>query len=220
MIKENYERVLQGIKSRAQLIVVSKTRTIDEIQEVIHLGHKEFGENKVQELGIKSEHFKDMNINWHFIGHLQSNKINQLLKCANLASIHSIDRLSLLEKILEKKTENSIGLFLQVNTSHEEEKSGFHLENENEINQAVKLIEQSRCFYLQGLMTIGKIRTDKFEKDANDCFEALLSLKAKLDKAHDLDLQLSMGMSQDYEIALKYQSSWVRIGTEIFGARA
>ena len=219
MIKNNYDQVSKSLNDHTKLIVVSKTRTVDEIQKVVDLGHKDFGENKVQELQEKSQFFKDKNLNWHFIGHLQSNKINQLLSCPSLSSIHSIDRISLLDKLLSKETEHKIGLFLQVNTSGEIEKGGFSNESVDLLNQAVIKIKSSSDFFIQGLMTIGKIRTDDFKADAHTCFKSLVSLKQKLDKTHDLDLELSMGMSQDFEIALEYKTNWVRIGTQIFGPR-
>ena len=149
---------------------------------------------------------------WHFIGSLQSNKINQLLLVKNLVSIHSIDRLSLLTKLLKKEIKNPIGLFLQVNTSGEKEISGFV--DIDDICAAVDLIKGQDKFYFQGFMTIGKIRTDNFEQDARSCFQKLRELKVDFPEA-----ELSMGMSSDYLIAKEFETDWVRVGSSIFGTR-
>ena len=216
-LKERYQKIIDRCPKRTCLIAVSKTRTVDEIVLVQNLGQTAFGENKVQELLEKSQKLK--NIEWHFIGHLQSNKINQLLSVENLVSIHSIDSLSLLKKILKKEGSPKIGLFLQINTSRESEKGGFDPEGIEELTKAITLIRSHPSFFIEGLMTIGKIRTENFSQDAKECFALLTKIKAKLDKDHSLDLKLSMGMSQDYEIAIEMGSHFIRVGSDIFGAR-
>ena len=211
---------LQNIKNElgtAKLIAVSKTRTVEEIREAYNAGQREFGENKVQELADKAEQLADLDIHWHFIGHLQSNKIPILRKIPHLVSIHSIDSINLLNKILSKTWVNKIGVFLQINTSGEAEKSGFS--DPDEIEVAVRLLQDASEVNLQGLMTIGAIRTDEFEKEAERCFSMLAEVKKALDVRFDLNLELSMGMSSDYPIAVKLGSDWVRVGTAIFGAR-
>ena len=216
-IAENLAKIKHRLNTDVNLLVVSKTRSVEEIQIAYDAGQREFGENKVQELLDKAQELSDLKINWHFIGHLQSNKINQLLKVSNLVSIHSIDSIHLLNKLIAKSTDKSIGVFLQFNTSGEQEKSGFT--DRDQLEEAIKLLKNAQGFYLQGLMTIGKIRTETFEKDARSSFSQLQYLKEELDKSHDLNLELSMGMSQDFEIAQEYGSNWVRIGTDIFGTR-
>jgi uncharacterized pyridoxal phosphate-containing UPF0001 family protein len=121
-----------------------------------------------------------------------------------------------LNKLLSKKTDRNIGLFLQVNTSGEDEKSGFG--EFSLIEEAIALIK-SDCFFLQGLMTIGKIRTDDFENDAKACFLRLNEYKERLKELKENDLELSMGMSSDYKIAIECGSDWIRIGSGIFGSR-
>lgn len=211
----NYQKIQKDLQhSTSKLICVSKTKPSSSIRELYELGQRDFGENKVQELSDKAQELIELkDIRWHFIGHLQTNKINQVLKIPSLVSIHSIDSLKLLEKILEKKPLQKCGLFLQVNTSGESEKGGF--ESLNELKGAGQKFASSSDFYLQGLMTIGKIRTDNFEDDARACFERLRSLRDQLAG----DLQLSMGMSNDYQLALEYGSDWLRVGSSIFGAR-
>lgn len=204
---------------RAQLLAVSKTKSIDLIKVAYDLGQENFGENKVLELLEKSEQLFEScpKINWHFIGHLQSNKINSLLKVKRLVSIHSIDSIKLLNKLLNKIVDKKIGLFLQYNVSGEMEKSGF--DNESEIFDAIDMIEKHPSFYLQGLMTIGRIRTSDFEKDARIGFEKLASLKNKIETHYELELELSMGMSADYKVALECGSNWIRVGSGLFGSR-
>lgn len=218
MISDKIRYFKDKLNSNCSLLAVSKTKPIEDIQEALNAGQIDFGENKVQDLYQKSLEFESDRINWHFIGHLQSNKINQLLKVKNLVSIHSVDSLKLLKKLLNKNYPAPIGLFLQVNTSGENEKSGFT--SSEALKEAINLILQKKtCFYLQGLMTIGKIRTENFEEDARSSFLQLKQLKKEIDNDHDLNIELSMGMSQDFEIAQEFGANWVRIGSAIFGKR-
>lgn len=217
-LQNNLQNILDKLKGgyNAHLIAVSKTKPSSDIALLYELGQRDFGENKVQELLEKSNELNKScpEINWHFIGNLQSNKINMLLKVKNLKSIHSVDSIKLLEKLISKKVDHKIGIFLQVNTSGEEEKSGF--EELSELQRAVELIKTSDSFYFQGLMTIGKIRTENFFEDAKKSFSKLVELKNQL---NDSNIQLSMGMSADFELALQYGSNWVRVGSSIFGVR-
>jgi pyridoxal phosphate enzyme (YggS family) len=212
---KNFEEVIQTIQGPTKLLCVSKTKPAIMTHDLYKHGVRDFAENQVQDLLAKSLELKDLTeLRWHFIGKLQSNKINQLLKVKNLVAIHSIDSVKLLQKLLKKEVEQGIGLFLQVNTSGEMEKSGFT--DISQIREAAMMIEQSSSFKLQGLMTIGKIRTDAFEKDARSCFQSLVEIRDSLDK----DLELSMGMSSDYQIAMECGATWVRIGSQIFGQRS
>jgi pyridoxal phosphate enzyme (YggS family) len=223
-IKESIEQLNNTIApfKGASLLAVSKTKPASDIQIAYVCGQRDFGENKVQELLDKSLELKVTcpDIRWHFIGGLQSNKINMLLKTQNLVSIHSIDSIKLLNKLLSKNIDKKIGIFLQINTSGEEEKGGFATTDKKEIFDAVELIREHSHFYLQGLMTIGKIRTENFEEDAALCFNELVDLKADISQKFKLnEIELSMGMSSDYPIALKLGTNWVRIGSNIFGSR-
>jgi len=218
-VSESYFSIKKNIHENVNLIAVSKTKPADLIKEVYNLGQRDFGENKVQELLEKSEVLAELDqINWHFIGHLQSNKINQLLSVHNLKFIHSIDRMDLLDKLLSKTPKNKIGLFIQVNTSFEDEKGGFT--ELNQINLAISKINSHDLFYFVGLMTIGKIRTDDFEKDARACFLRLNQLKQLIEDELKLKVELSMGMSSDYLIAQQMGSNWLRVGSSIFGNRS
>jgi pyridoxal phosphate enzyme (YggS family) len=205
----------------ANLLAVSKTKPVSDIQLAYEASQRDFGENKVQDLLDKATELEKTcpDIRWHFIGHLQSNKMNMLFKTPGLVAIHSIDSLKLLKKILNKVPLQRIGLFLQVNTSQETEKSGFT--EISELEEAIELILKSENFFLQGLMTIGRIRTENFEADALECFEYLGKLKKDFMQKFDLkDLELSMGMTADFAIALKSGAKWIRIGSAIFGERA
>lgn len=203
------------LKDEVNLLAVSKTFSTKLIIEAYEAGQRDFGENRIMELLSKAEELSHLNISWHFIGKLQSNKINALLKVKNLVAIHSIDSHKLLQKILNKERGTPLGLFLQFNSSGEEEKSGF--KGPGDLKKAVSLIlESEKSFFLQGLMTMGKLRTKQFEEDAKKCFQLLSSNKESLDREFDLSLELSMGMSRDFKIAQNCGSDWVRIGRELF----
>ena len=211
---KKFEEVNKTIISPTQLLCVSKTKPAAMIRDLYEHGVRDFAENQVQDLLAKSIELNDLvEIRWHFIGNLQSNKINQLFRVENLTAIHSIDSLKLLKKILSKKVNGTIKLFLQVNTSGEEQKAGFV--DSEEIKVGAGLISESSKFHFQGLMTIGKIRTENFENDARTCFQKLCDIRDFFGPS----LELSMGMSSDYKIAMEYGTNWVRIGSQIFGQR-
>lgn len=199
------------------LLIVSKTRSIDEIKIYYDLGHYDFGENRVQELEMKARELLEScpKIRWHMIGHLQSNKIGQLFQTPNLHAIHSVHEHSLAEKLIkaQDKLIKPLHLFLQYNTSKEEEKSGF--ETFAQLRTTAEMIKLS-SLKLAGLMTMGTLRTEDFADEARRCFKQLFDLKERLEKEMSLKLQTSMGMSQDYEIALDEKSDWVRLGTMMF----
>ena len=218
MIQKNLELVCSQLNPPTKLLAVSKTKPIEMIREAYAWGQRDFGENKVQDLWEKAHQLKDLaQIRWHFIGKLQSNKINKLLTTPYLYALHSVDQLTLVEKLIAKKTSNPLRLFLQINTSQETEKSGFS--DNDELEQAVTLLQSRSDFLLTGLMTMGSIRSDDFEQAARHSFQQLADIKKQLDAQYQLNLELSMGMSQDYIWAMEYGSHWIRIGTQIFGQR-
>jgi pyridoxal phosphate enzyme (YggS family) len=212
-IEKNLKNIQKQINKRAKLIAVTKTWPQSYIQKAFEYGQVHFGENKVQELLDKSNNLSHLDIKWHFIGSLQSNKINSLLRVKNLISIHSISSIKLLNKLLSKKIDKKIGLFIQINTSGEEQKEGFDIKED--FTFLIEKINKHEFFYFQGFMTIGKIRTDNFEVEARRSFEQLVRIKQEC----SVNAQLSMGMSNDFKIALEYDSNWVRIGSSIFGRR-
>lgn len=201
------------------LVAVSKKQPVSDIQYAYEAGVRDFGENRVDELVEKSEslsHLKD--IRWHFIGNLQSKKINKLLKVPNLYAIHSVDSFDTLQNLIKKEEllVNPIRLFLQVNTSSEREKGGF-LDWDDLAASVNCLLKREKTYILQGLMTMSKLRTNNFEEDAKKCFEQLVKVRNMVEGDFDLqNLKLSMGMSSDYLIALQVGTDYVRIGSTIF----
>lgn len=216
------ERKLSDVKSRLRpgvtLLIVSKTRPIEDIQMYYELGHRDFGENRVQELFEKSELLKKKcpDIRWHMIGHLQSNKINQLFTIENLHAIHSVHDQKLLDKLMaaERRLSHPVEIYLQFNTSKEEEKSGF--ETYTELKSAAECALRSRTLKLAGVMTMGTLRTENFEAEAGRCFQDLVVEKNKLEAELNLKLRTSMGMSQDFVIAMREGTDCVRLGTMMF----
>ncbi len=200
------------------LLIVSKTRPLEDIQTYYELGHRDFGENRVQELSEKAEALKTLcpEIRWHMIGHLQTNKVNNLFKVPNLFAIHSVDDRELVDKLIqgEDKLDHQVEVYLQFNTSKEEEKSGF--ETYTELAESAELLTKCKKLKLAGVMTMGTLRTDNFERDAGRCFQDLNVEKEKLQSEFNLKLKTSMGMSQDYKIAIREKSDMVRLGTMMF----
>lgn len=200
------------------LLIVSKTRPLEDIKTYYELGHRDFGENRVQDLEEKAIALQNEcpEIRWHMIGHLQTNKINHLFAVPNLYAIHSVDDRECVEKLIkaEDKLAHDVKVFLQFNTSHEAEKSGF--ETYTDLLASAELIVKAKHLKLAGLMTMGTLRTEDFEAEAGRCFQDLNVEKVKLETELGLKLMTSMGMSQDYKIAIREKSDWVRIGTMMF----
>ena len=220
--RELFSQRLLEIKAQlnpaTSLLIVSKTRSLEEIQVYYELGHRDFGENRVQELQEKAEALKDKcpQIRWHMIGHLQSNKINQLFSVPHLFAIHSVHDQPLLDKLMksEDKLKSPVEIYLQFNTSKEDEKSGF--ETYTGLRMAAEEALKSTKLKLAGVMTMGTLRTDNFERDAGVCFQDLRVEKEKLEAEFNIKLKTSMGMSQDYQIAMQEGSNCIRLGTMMF----
>ena len=197
------------------MVAVTKQTQLDDIELMYALGHRDFGENRVEALLERAIWAREqglVDIRWHFIGHLQSNKINKLLKVPDLFAIHSVDSLKLLQKLMARLGPEHVNLkfFIQVKTSPEDEKSGFvKLE---EIREALDLGRER----ILGLMTMAPIRTSDVSTGARECFGQLKELKEGLADPKRARLGLSMGMSGDYREALEFGSDWVRIGQGLF----
>ncbi len=214
---------LQSELGKVQLVAVSKYSPADEIVYAYELGQRVFGENRVLDLQKKAEALSHLShIEWHFIGHLQRNKVKDLLTVTHLSAIHSVDSQALLEKIIscrrELKANEKLDLFFEVNTSGEKEKNGFSQISDLELSLKKVLIEGPGLGLCPaGLMTMGTFRTDDAEAEAHRCFKQLRSMKNELEKSLGMSgLRLSMGMSSDYQIALQYGADVVRIGSHIF----
>src|SRR5690554_3224482 len=203
--------------SEVKLLLATKTVSVEKIQLAIEEGYTLLGENKVMEAQEKHESFKNKNCQWHIIGHLQTNKIKYALKFADV--IQSIDRMKLATK-LQNRCEydgREIDIFIQVNTSYENSKFGISPEGAIEF---IKQVSEFPQLHIKGLMTIGLL-SSKDEK-VRDCFKLLKEIQLKAKALHlpnaSFD-ELSMGMSNDLELAIQEGSTMVRVGTAIFGER-
>lgn len=195
-------------------VAVSKTKPIEEITKIYDLGHRNFGENKVQELEFKYESLpKD--IKWHMIGHLQSNKVKKVIPLVSL--IHSVDSLKLLKTINKesKKIDKTMDCLIQVNISNENSKFGFIKKELEFLNQ--DFLNDFKYIKIRGLMGMASFTNN--EKQIRKEFQYLKEIFDDFNTSLDDFNILSMGMSNDYNIALEYGSNMVRIGSKIFGKR-
>lgn len=203
--------------SDVQLLLATKTVSAENIRIAIEAGEKLMGENKMQELRDKDSVLKNLNIQRHFIGHLQTNKVKDVLKY--VTCIQSLDRLSLAEELDKQlqKEGRSLDVFVQVNTSFEESKFGLP---PSQVLTFIKEIKQFETLNIKGLMTIGLLDVDK--EKMRPSLQLLRQIRDEIQGANlenCTDLKLSMGMSQDLELAIAEGSNLVRIGTSIFGNR-
>lgn len=203
-------------REEVTLIAVSKTKPVETLQEAYDLGVRIFGENKVQELTAKYEALpKD--IHWHMIGHLQTNKVKYIIDKAEL--IHSVDSLKLAETIEKEAAKHDLiaDILVEVNVAEEESKFGMKME---EVNPFVEKVSAFPHVRVRGLMTIAPFVEDPEENRSifADLHKLYIDIKKK---NHDNDTVsvLSMGMTNDYEVAIEEGATMVRVGTGIFGAR-
>lgn len=224
MIAENLniveEKVVNSCKkcgrdrSEITLIAVSKTQSVEVIKECLASGIKDLGENKAQEMKDKSEQISG-DVNWHFIGHLQTNKAKYIINSAEY--IHSVESIKLAEEINRKAEQ--IGkkqkVLLEIKTSDEATKFG--LETNNEILSITEYCANLSNLDLVGLMTMAPY-TDNIDVIRN-CFIKLREIKERVNNAGFKLTELSMGMTNDYEIAVEEGATMLRIGTAIFGER-
>jgi len=219
-IVENIQRIENEINPKgATLIAVSKTKPIEMLMEAYNAGFKRFGENYVQELVGKYEQMpKD--IEWHLIGHLQSNKVKYIAGFVSM--IHSVDSFKLLKEIDKQALKHSrvIDCLLQIHIAEEETKSGMSQEEAIEIVNAADLAELKnvRIVGLMGMTTLtdDEIQVRKEFRELKTFFD---KLKQQPQTSNFKIEILSMGMSGDYEIAIEEGSTMVRVGSKIFGNR-
>lgn len=208
---------IQSKLTKTNLLAVTKYSQIDDIEMAYCHGLRDFGENRLQDLQSKSKQLHHLaDIRWHFIGHIQSKKLKDILKIPGLCAIHSISSLKLVKLLVKEGANLDTDIYLQVNTSGESEKDGF--ENYQQLKNAYTLLKQAKRDHLfKGLMTMGKIRTDNFKKDARSCFMKCHEFGDQLKQDFALEsVKYSMGMSADYPIAMEVGTDWVRIGSQIF----
>ncbi|MCM1158953.1 MAG: YggS family pyridoxal phosphate-dependent enzyme [Bacteroidales bacterium] len=226
MLKENYNTVKEQIAETAlrcgrdpseiTLIAVSKTKPLSDIEELIQIGVEEFGENKVQELCDKYEHVSRP-VHFHLIGHLQTNKVKYIVDKACL--IHSVDSVRLAKEIQKEAAKKKVTaqILIEVNVAKEESKFGLQTE---EVLPFIEEIAGYSNIHVNGLMTIAPF-VENPEENRN-YFRALkqLSLDIISKNIDNIDMNvLSMGMTNDYKVAVEEGATMVRVGTAIFGAR-
>ena len=216
--KDRLKNVLDGIKEAesqadrapgcVQLIAVSKTFDADHIRPVLQAGHRVFGENRVQESQVKwpqlKEEYPDTEL--HLIGPLQSNKTSEAVALFDV--IHTVDREKIAKALAKEmsKQDRTLRLYVQVNTGREEQKAGI------DPHQAVEFVE--RCRSEHGLEIVGLMCIPPFDENPGPHFALLRKLAEEAGVA-----ELSMGMSADYQTAIEFGSTSVRVGSAIFGAR-
>ncbi len=204
--------LMSEFSSLKTIVAVSKTQPIEAIQKAIEAGYSDFGENKAQELKEKAQVLPDLT--WHFIGHLQTNKVKDVIKYAS--TIHSVDSLKLIEAIDKEcfKKNKAINIYIQVNLTQEDQKSGC---DEKDLIQLIEKANASKMIHLIGLMVMGPSSVNLNETRL--VFKKAKHLLIQLQKDYPNLTELSMGMSQDYQIAIEEGASTIRIGSTLFGKR-
>ena len=210
-VTDNLNTILKSIPKEVTLVAVSKTKQNSAIIEAYQLGQRIFGENKVQELVQKFEELpKD--INWHMIGHLQTNKVKFIAPFVSL--IHGVDSIKLLKEINKRAKQNNrvIDCLLQVHIATESTKFGFDIPKVNEAIDSANEYQNIRIVGLMGMAT--------FTDNKQQVIQEFSSLKTVFDTVKNKHITtLSMGMSGDYQLAIEQGSNMVRVGSAIFGDR-
>ncbi|KAF5078459.1 Pyridoxal phosphate homeostasis protein [anaerobic digester metagenome] len=219
-VSDNLNKVKQHVPSHVTLVAISKTHPIDQIMEAYNAGQRVFGENKVQEMVSKQEAMpKD--IQWHLVGHLQSNKIKYIAPFVTL--IHSVDSLKLLVAINKEavKANRVIDCLLQVYIAEEETKFGLSVEELTELleSEEYKQLTHVRVCGVMGMATFTD-NEDQIRKEFKSLKTIFTNLKNSYFPNTDSFRHISMGMSGDYAIAIEEGSTMIRVGSSIFGHRA
>ena len=218
---EKYHEILTELNGKATLVAVSKTKPVEDIQALYDLGHRDFGENYVQELKEKYE-LLPKDIRWHYIGHLQSNKVKYIAPFVHL--IHGVDSLSLLKEINKQGLKNNrvIDCLLQIHIAKEETKFGL---DSHELDAVLTAdLSALKNIRITGLMGMASLSTNMhLVRSEFNYLKSLFDKYAQLPIAPDSNRDqlsiVSMGMSADYKIALEEGSNMVRIGSLLFGER-
>ena len=211
MIADNLKKVKSRIDSvehdqQVQLIAVSKARSINEIQQAVDAGQMQFGENHLQESLDKIDSLEGKNLIWHFIGPIQSNKTASIAE--KFDWVHSIERYKIAKRLSDQRPPklSQLNVLLQLNIDQEKTKSGFFLE---EIEEIIPEIKKLPNISLRGFMCI---------PNPDNSAESFTKMAELISKYPDLNV-LSMGMSADLELAIEKGATFVRVGTDIFGER-
>ncbi len=226
MLYENYEKVVENVKRACErsgrnfqdvtIVAVSKTKPLSDVEELLAHGVTEFGENKVQEMVDKYEHVSKP-VHWHLIGHLQTNKVKYIVDKACI--IHSVDSIHLAKEIEKEaaKKNVTVNILLQVNIAEEDTKFGIH---ESEVYELIDAVKDMPHIHVTGLMTIAPFVENPEENRVffRKMYQLSLDIKSKCIDNIDMNV-LSMGMTNDYEVAIEEGATMIRVGTAIFGAR-
>ncbi len=217
-IKDNLLKIKSSLPENVTLVAVSKTKPVSDLMEAYNAGQRIFGENKIQEMSEKWEQMpKD--IQWHMIGHIQTNKVKFMAPFVSL--IHGVDSLKILEEINKQALKNNriIDCLLQIHIAEEETKFGL---NEDELEN---LLASETFINLKNIKIVGLMGMATFTENQNQIKKEFEHLKSIFDTKKSLSIVncqlsiLSMGMSGDYQLAIEYGSTMVRIGSSIFGGR-
>ena len=201
------------IDKNVKLVAVSKKKSWEDVLEAYENGISDFGENYLQESLEKISKLKDLKINWHFIGNIQSNKCEEIAK--NFDWVHTIDRLKV-ARLIDKycPEDKSIKCLIQINIDDEESKSGIRVE---EVEIFLKELSSLKKIKICGLMIIPNPNVEL--SDLQQTFKSIKMLADRLNENYENLTEISMGMSRDFELAIKEGSTIVRLGETIFGAR-
>ncbi len=205
-----------SFKQKVTILAVTKTQSVSKIIEAYDYGLRRFGENKVQEALLKMDQLKEYNdIQWHLIGHLQSNKVK---KIKDFSLVQSIDSIKLLMEIARFNNEERPDVLIQINSSQESTKSGLNLDEVDDFFKEILENGLIKDIKIRGLMTIGPLTDDK--NQIRKSFKKTRKIYEDLQIKYNLNFDtLSMGMSNDYDIAIEEGSNMIRIGSLIFGER-
>ena len=219
-IAQNLTQIKSQLPAHVTLVAVSKTKPVADLMEAYNAGQRIFGENKIQEMTEKWEQMpKD--IEWHMIGHVQTNKVKFMAEYVSL--IHGVDSLKLLQEINKqaKKHNRIIDCLLQIHIAEEETKFGL---NELELEEILKQVQHEKSEF-ENIRIVGLMGMATFTENQNQIENEFNHLKTLFDKINKLSIInyqlsiLSMGMSGDYQLAISRGSTMVRIGSSIFGTR-
>ena len=219
MIRENLEKIRATVPEGVTLVAVSKTKPISDLQEAYDAGQRVFGENYPQEMRDKHE-VLPADIQWHFIGHLQTNKIKYIIPFVKL--IHSIDTANLLEAVNKeaKKHDRVVDCLLQFHIALEQTKFGLDMDEARELldSEAFKSMENVRICGVMGMGTFTD-DMDEVRKEFRHLKEIFNTLKKDYFADQPQFKEISMGMSEDYPIAIEEGATLIRVGSKIFGPR-
>ncbi len=208
------EKIRKSLPDKCRLLAVSKLQPADKIRSLFQNGQKSFAENYVQEALEKQQQLADLEIEWHFIGHLQKNKAKDVV--GRFALIHSVDSWELAEALNRRAEMSGIKqkILLQINLALEATKGGF---SEAALEERWLLLANLEFLEICGLMTM----PPPFEnpEQARPYFRQLREWQQKLSRTHPMVTELSMGTSSDYQVAAEEGATWVRLGTLLFGER-